>query len=167
MPSSSEPELKRAEIKSGLSLRKKQQTARGRLLKGIATLPVALLRNSFFKDPVQGLLKGSPGIYALFKGKKLYYVGLSRDLHRRISKHLEDRHRGKWDTFQVFKIKRLNYLKDLETLILQIARPPGNRQSGRLPKQQRQALERPFRAAMKEMKRHTRLIGRTIKFRKA
>jgi hypothetical protein len=148
-------------------MRKKRRTTRGRLLKGIATLPVALLGNSFFEAAMQKLLKGSPGIYALFKGKKLYYVGLSRDLHGRIRNHLEDRHRGKWDTFQVFKIKRLHYLKDLETLILQIARPPGNRQSGWLPKQQRRALERPFKVALKQMKRDTRLISRAIKFRKA
>jgi hypothetical protein len=147
-------------------MRRKRLSTRGRLLKGIATLPVALLGNSFFEAAMQKLLKQSPGIYALFKGKKLYYVGLSNDLQRRIRKHLDDRHRGKWDTFQVFKIKRLHYLKDLETLILQIARPPGNIQSGRLPKRQRQALERPFKAALRQMKHDTKVIGRAIKFRR-
>jgi len=146
---------------------KKQKSTRGRLIRGIAKLPAALLDNSFFKTEVGKLLKGSPGIYALYRREKLYYVGLSKDLKSRIKHHLEDRHKGKWDAFQVFKISKVHYLKDLETLILQVASPPGNRQTGRLPKKQRQALERPFKAALKKMQRETKSIRRTIKFRKA
>jgi len=146
---------------------KKQKGTRGRLLKGIAKLPVTLLDNHFFKSELDTLLKGSPGIYALYKGKRLYYVGLSKSLKSRITNHLKDRHKGKWETFQVFKIGKVHYLKDLETLILQIARPPGNRQTGRLLKTQRQALERPFKAALKKMVKETNSIRRSIKFRRA
>ena len=146
---------------------KKRKSTRGRLLRGIAKLPATLLDNSFFKPVVETLLRGAPGIYALYKHEKLYYVGLSKNLRSRINQHLDDRHKGKWDTFQVFKISKVHYLKDLETLILQVARPPGNRQTGRLPKKQRQALERPFKAALKKMERETNSIRRSIKFRKA
>jgi hypothetical protein len=146
---------------------KAKKSTRGRLLKGIAKLPATLLANSFFTSPVGTLLKGSPGIYALYKGKRLYYVGLSKNLNARIKNHLDDRHKGKWDTFQVFTIRKVHYLKDLETLILQVASPPGNRQAGRLPKKQRRALERPFKAALRKMELETRSIRRTIRFRKA
>jgi len=145
---------------------KRKKSTRGRLLKGIAKLPATLLDNSFFKPAVGALLKGSPGIYALYKREELYYVGLSKNLSGRIKQHLDDRHKGKWDTFKVFTVSKVHYLKDLETLILQVARPPGNRQTGRLPKNQRRALELPFKAALKKMERETKSIRRSIKFRR-
>ena len=42
------------------------------------------------------------GVYALYKGDKLYYVGLATNLRSRLRHHLKDRHRGLWDRFSVY-----------------------------------------------------------------
>ena len=61
------------------------------------------------------------------------YVGLTKNLHGRISWHLKDRHAGKWDKFVIFRIKKVKYLKDIETLIVNIIETKGNRQKGKVP----------------------------------
>jgi hypothetical protein len=144
------------------STRKKRGT-RGRLIKGIAKLPASLFENSFFAPVLQTLLSRSPGIYALYKGEDLYYVGLSNNLKSRIKQHLKDKHSRKWDTFKIFKVRRVNYLKDMETLILQIARPQGNRQTGKLPGKQRHALTKRLKAALDKMETEALLIRKALK----
>jgi len=76
------------------------------------------------------------GIYVLYKGKKIYYIGLSkRSLRRRLRRHArQDKHRGKWDSFSFYQIRRTKYIKDIESLLLRICNPPGNRVSGRFEK---------------------------------
>jgi hypothetical protein len=55
---------------------------------------------------------------------KLYYVGLTRNLFGRIGWHLKGRHKNRWDSFVVFRIKRVTFLKDIETLITRIIDVP-------------------------------------------
>ena len=74
------------------------------------------------------------GVYALYKKDKLYYVGLARNLRRRVKQHLKDRHAKKWDRFSLYLIHDIAYLKEIEALILHIAEPKGNVQKGRLGK---------------------------------
>ena len=42
-------------------------------------------------------MRGYAGIYALYNGSKLYYVGLTKNLFGRIRWHLKDRHAKRWD----------------------------------------------------------------------
>ena len=72
------------------------------------------------------------GVYALYKGKKLYYVGLASDLRWRLHQHLKDHHGRSWDRFSVYFTIGEKHLKELETLILHITgKPPGNKNKGK------------------------------------
>lgn len=59
---------------------------------------------------------------------------MTRNLLGRIKWHLKDRHAGKWDSFIIFRIHRVRYLKDIETLIHRLVETPGNRQKGNVPR---------------------------------
>ena len=72
------------------------------------------------------------GIYALYKDRKLYYVGLAVDLRWRLKTHLRDHHRRSWNRFSVYLTIEERHLKELETLLLRITgKPPGNRVLGK------------------------------------
>jgi hypothetical protein len=73
------------------------------------------------------------GIYVLYSKGKIYYIGLSkRSLRGRLRRHaLRDRHKGKWDSFSFYRIGKTRYIKDVESLLLRIIRPPGNRVVGK------------------------------------
>ncbi|MCH8266079.1 MAG: GIY-YIG nuclease family protein [Acidobacteria bacterium] len=73
-------------------------------------------------------------VYALYRKERLYYVGLTTNLFGRINWHLKDRHAGKWDSFVIFRIKRVDYLRDIETLITRLIKVPGNRVEGKVPR---------------------------------
>ena len=73
------------------------------------------------------------GVYALYKGKKLYYVGLASNLRRRIKHHLNDVHAGKWNRFSLYLIRSEHHIKEIESLVLRIADPKGNTVAGKLP----------------------------------
>jgi len=126
---------------------------RGLLIKGI----LERKSSDAFKHlgpEMKELLHGRPGIYALYKGDDLYYVGLGIHLHSRLKDHLwNDRLAGKWDSFSIFTIRKRRYLKDLETLILRIARPKGAKITGRVPHDH--ALEGEYRRFVKEHIRRT------------
>ena len=113
----------------------KKKSTKGALIKGMSkNLPSDILTDPIFKKKLRELLRGYAGIYALYKGEKLYYVGLARNLHGRVRWHLKDKHAGKWDYFKIFRIQKVRYLKDIETLIHHIAETKGNRAKGRVPK---------------------------------
>lgn len=73
----------------------------------------------------------SSGIYALYKGKKLYYVGIATDLLQRVYWHMRDKHRNRWDKVSFFVIDKHKYSKDIETVILRIFEPKGNGTRGK------------------------------------
>ena len=77
------------------------------------------------------------GIYVLYSKGRVYYIGLSkRSLRGRLRRHaLRDRHQGKWDTFSFYRIGGTKYIKDIESLLLRIFKPEGNRLLGRFKKQ--------------------------------
>jgi predicted GIY-YIG superfamily endonuclease len=76
----------------------------------------------------------SSGIYALYKGKKLYYVGIAKNLLGRVYGHTKDKHRRRWDRVSFFVIDKQRYTKDIETVILRIAEPRGNGTRGKFEK---------------------------------
>lgn len=69
------------------------------------------------------------GIYVLRKSREIYYVGLASSLRSRLSDHLKDHHKRKWDEFDLYIIRKdkVKYLKELETLLIRVAKPSGNR----------------------------------------
>jgi hypothetical protein len=84
-----------------------------------------------YHDEITELTGKSHGVYALYKKGRLYYVGLARNLRRRVKQHLKDKHAKKWDSFNLYLIRNVNYLKELESLIVHISEPRGNIRRGR------------------------------------
>jgi len=76
----------------------------------------------------------SSGIYALYKGNKLYYVGIAEHLLGRVDGHTRDKHKNRWDKVSFFVIDKHRYSKDIETVILRIAEPRGNGTRGKFEK---------------------------------
>lgn len=71
------------------------------------------------------------GVYALYRGKRLYYVGLAKNLRGRLTQHLRDRHGHSWDRFSMYLTIGDDHIRELEALVLRIARPVGNAQIGK------------------------------------
>jgi hypothetical protein len=82
-------------------------------------------------DIVRNFMRRRNGVYALFRKGKLYYVGLASDLRGRLKHHLKGRHGERWDTFSVYLTIGDQHMRELESLILRIAEPPGNKQLGK------------------------------------
>ncbi len=76
----------------------------------------------------------SSGIYALYNGKRLYYVGIAKNLLARVDWHTKDKHKNRWDKVSFFVIDKHRYTKDIETVILRIAEPRGNGTRGKFEK---------------------------------
>src|SRR5688572_14435130 len=76
-----------------------------------------------YRATVKQLIHGHAGVYALYKGEKLYYVGLARNLMSRVNSHLKDRHIRKWDRFSVYLTSNNDHIRPLESLVLRMVRP--------------------------------------------
>jgi Restriction Enzyme Adenine Methylase Associated len=85
-------------------------------------------------DVVRAYVRNRQGIYALYRRRKLYYVGLAKDLRWRLHQHLRDHHGSSWDRFSVYLTIGDAHLKELESLILRVVRPSGNKQIGHFRK---------------------------------
>jgi hypothetical protein len=109
----------------------KKKSSKGALIKGVSRrLPIDILDEPSFKQGIQEIMRGYSGIYLLYWRKTLYYIGLATNLYGRLIGHTKDRHKGKWDSFAIFRVGRVRYLKDIETLLLLLIRPPGNSVKG-------------------------------------
>ena len=71
------------------------------------------------------------GIYALYRKNRLYYVGLASGLSARLNHHIRDRHGQSWDRFSIYLTIKDQHLREIESLLLQIAKPTGNRVGGK------------------------------------
>lgn len=100
------------------------------------------------------------GVYALYKRRKLYYVGLASSLRSRLTTHLRDRHRGLWDHFSVYLTIDAGHLRELESLVVRIAQPQGNRQKGRLRRSVNLLKELKRRFKERQTRDWLALIGR-------
>ena len=81
---------------------------------------------------ITDLVRTQHGVYALYKNDRLYYVGLAVNLRRRIKQHLRDKHAGRWNRFSLYLVRKVDHIKEIESLLLRISDPAGNRQGGRL-----------------------------------
>ena len=122
-----------------------------------------------YQGEITEMVRGHQGLYALYRRDKLYYVGLATNLKRRIRYHLKDKHQGNWTHFSLYIISKDDHVKELESLLLRIAYPVGNRQRGKLagsknllPGLKRQ-VKRKIKEEMEEMFRPTRVKRTTVK----
>ncbi len=147
--------------------RKRRHSARrgsgkGALIKGMTKrLPSEILDNRIFEQRLRQVMRGYAGVYALYRKTLLYYVGLTNNLFGRVRWHLRDRHAGKWDSFVIFRIKRVNYLKDIETLLMQVVQPPGNRVKGKVPRDA--DINRVLKEILREESKEIRKIAKALK----
>ena len=84
-----------------------------------------------YQDEIKKLIRGRSGVYVLYRRSKLYYVGLAKNLMGRLKEHLRDRHDKEWDRFSVYVTVHNDHIKELESLLLRITSPSGNRQGGK------------------------------------
>ena len=112
------------------------------------------------QDIVRKLIGRNSRIYALYRKGKLYYVGLADGISSRLKAHLRDGHRRAWDQFSIFLTIRDQHIKEIESLLLQIATPPGNAVGGRSigSKDMLPAIKREVR--LKQKQDLGRLFGR-------
>jgi hypothetical protein len=131
---------------------RKPQNTRGTLIKGMSRrLPSEILFSPLFTRHLREIMRRYSGIYALYHDHRLYYVGLTNNLLRRIKWHLRDRHAGKWNSFTIFRIQKVHYLKDIETLIHHLVDTPGNKNKGKVPRDA--DLNQILREVLKEQER--------------
>jgi len=106
-------------------------------------------------------MRGYAGVYALYKNDALYYVGLATNLYWRLRNHTKNKHKGRWNKFAIFRVSRALYLKDMETLLLRVAEPPGNHSTGHL---RRDAdLTRVLKKVQRENMMKLRTIGKALR----
>ena len=86
-----------------------KRSVRGSLIKGILE-NIPSESYEIIAESIEKTMKGESGIYALYDKDKLYYVGLARNLKRRVKQHTRDRHAKKWDKFSIYIIKRTKFL---------------------------------------------------------
>lgn len=147
---------------NGPAQKHKKASRKGALIKGMSKrLPAEILTDPAFEEGLDSIMRGYSGIYALYRKKTLYYVGLTKNLRGRLKSHQKDVHATKWDSFVIFRIQRVNYLKDIETLLTRIVEPPGNRVKGNVPRDA--DLNRILRRIRREQERSLRRIKKALK----
>jgi len=120
-----------------------------------------------YRDVVADLIRRRSGVYALFRRENLYYVGLASNLMGRLDGHVRDRHHGKWDRFSVYLTVHADHMKELESLLLRITAPEGNKTGGRFAKSQnlRSTLHRGMKEA--DFDKHAALLGGPVALRRS
>jgi len=103
------------------------------------------------QELVRKFVRHRQGIYALYRRGKLYYVGLASNLSTRLSSHLKNRHGDSWDRLSVYLTIGEHHMRELESLIVRIVKPPGNKQKGRFAKSEdlRRSFKRDWHAEMR------------------
>jgi hypothetical protein len=91
------------------------------------------------------------GLYALYKKNgELYYVGRASDLLARLGTHRSDLHGKNWDKLAIYIIESTLTLHEVESLLIAVSKPPGNRNRGRLKGDLKKALKGFLKAAALE-----------------
>src|SRR5450756_167412 len=121
------------------------------------------------QDIIRQYVRHRQGIYALYRRGKIYYVGLASNLRTRLGHHLKDHHHGSWDRFSVYLTIGDSHMRELESLIVRIVKPPGNKQKGKFAKSEdlRRRFKRDWYAEMRLMLddllgKPTRVVARKV-----
>jgi len=125
-----------------------------------------------YQDLLKDFTRRRNGVYALYRGDRLYYVGLARDLRRRVNQHLNNSHRGAWDRFSMYLTIGDEHVRELESLVLRIVRPKANKQIGKFKRAE--DLRRTLRRKAKQKSQQEieelfprKMIGRGAKGKRA
>lgn len=141
---------------------RKKRSTKGTLIKGMSRrLPAEILESPLFAQRLRQIMRRYAGIYALYHKDRLYYIGLTTNLLGRIKWHLKDRHTGKWDSFIIFRIQKVHYLKDIETLIHHLFDTPGNKVKGKVPRDA--DLNRVLREVLRDHERAIKDIRKALR----
>ncbi len=124
-------------------------------------LPLEILSSPVFRHRLREIMRGYAGVYSLYNKGRLYYVGLTTNLLERIAHHTRDRHAGKWDYFTIFRIQKVRYLRDIETLMQGLVEAPGNRMRGKIPRDA--DINHILREVLREHKHTIQGIERALK----
>jgi hypothetical protein len=111
-------------------------------------------------DIIRNFVGGRMGIYALYRRGKLYYVGLASDLPSRLNSHRKNKHKDAWDTFSVYLTIGDGHLRELESLAVRVAQPPGNSQLGKFSGAQDLQKEFDRKISGKQKAERDRIFGR-------
>jgi predicted GIY-YIG superfamily endonuclease len=109
-----------------------------------------------YQDIVRRYVRNRQGVYALYRRNKLYYIGLASNLRSRLNHHLRNHHKDSWDRFSVYLTIGDSHLKELESLILRVVKPKGNKQKGKFIKSE--DIKRRFAKDIRS-KQHRELIS--------
>lgn len=110
----------------------------------------SIFRNYY--PQITELIGNSHGIYALYDGDDLYYVGKSTDLKKRVKQHLKDRHIASWTHFSLYLVRSAERIGEIESLLIRIANPKGNRKTYRTS-QKGSSLLKQLREMIKHMQK--------------
>jgi hypothetical protein len=130
-------------------MKKERRPKRGLVIEHLEGISRTAIKR--YPDIITEFVRGRSGVYALYKGNVLYYVGLAKNLRSRLRGHLRDRHAEAWDRFNAYLTQGDEHLKELESLVLRIASPAGNRLAGKFmgSKELRRAFRRRIVEAQK------------------
>src|SRR5260370_34800307 len=82
------------------------------------------------------------GLYALYKKNgELYYVGRASNLLSRLSSHRRDLHGQKWGKLAIDITDEKQTLPEVESLLIAVSKPKGNRNHGRMKGDLKRALK--------------------------
>lgn len=104
-----------------------------------------------YQAVIRQFVRRRHGIYVLYRRDRVYYIGLAQNLRNRITHHLRDRHANSWDRFSVYLTIADSHMKELESLLLRISKPKGNKAGGRFAKAE--SLQRHLKREIKEQQR--------------
>jgi hypothetical protein len=127
-----------SEIKDsgGLKVKKRKTRVRRKRREGLVFQHLERVSRRLLEqhpDIVRQFIGRNAGIYALYDKDKLYYVGLTSGLSGRLKAHLRNRHEKAWDNFSIYLVNNNHYMRGIESLLLQIADPKGNKVGGKPP----------------------------------
>jgi hypothetical protein len=105
-------------------------------------------------------VRGKQGVYALYCRDKLCYVGLASNLRNRLNTHLKDHLGKRWDRFSIYLTKGDQHLKELESLVLRIVRPSGNKVVGKFAKSENLLRHFARRAREQALRELDEVLGR-------
>jgi hypothetical protein len=74
---------------------------------------------------------------------------------------LSDRHARRWDQFVIFRIAKVSYVKDIETLLHALIDTKGNRVHGKVPRDA--DINRMLRAVVSNEKRRLKTFERALR----
>jgi len=112
-----------------------------------------------YQDVIRSYVRQRSGIYALYRRNRLYNVGLARSLLGRLKQHLKDKHAGSWDHFSVYLTVGTQFMKEIESVLLRVAAPPGNKVKGRFLKADNLLPQLRTDLTRKQKKERSTLLG--------